>query len=57
VLETKVLPVDKNALGLEDTPVPTERIIIERVAVNPKLDASLFTKPVTAPPSSVKPNH
>jgi len=43
VLETRVLPVGKNALGLRDTPVPPEKIIIERVTVNPKLDEKLFS--------------
>jgi hypothetical protein len=45
VLETKVLPVTKTALGFRDTPVPTEKIIIEKVVVNPKLDESLFKRP------------
>jgi hypothetical protein len=43
VLETRVLPVGKNQLGLRDTPVPPEKIIIERVMVNPKLDEKLFS--------------
>lgn len=45
VLETKVLPVVKNSLGLKDPPVPVERITIEKVQVNPKLADTLFTKP------------
>jgi hypothetical protein len=45
VLETRVLPVAKTATGMRDTPVPPERITIENVVVNPKLDASLFSKP------------
>ena len=45
VLETRVLPVAKTATGLRDTPVPPERIIIDKVTVNPKLDDSLFGKP------------
>ncbi len=45
VLETKVLPVGKNALGLKDTPVPVEKINIEKVTVNPNLSDSLFSKP------------
>jgi len=45
VLETKVLPVAKTALGLKDPPVPVERTIIEKVVINPKLEESLFTKP------------
>jgi len=45
VLETKVLPAAQKLPGLRQTPVPTEKIIIEKVAVNPKLDESLFSKP------------
>jgi hypothetical protein len=44
-LETKVLPVGKTAMGLKDPPVPAEKIVIESVVVNPKLDEALFTKP------------
>src|SRR5882762_1001716 len=45
VLETKVLPVAQTALGIKDTPVPTEKIIVDKVVVNPKLDGKLFSKP------------
>jgi outer membrane lipoprotein-sorting protein len=45
VLETKVLPVAKTALGLKDPRVPAEKIMIDKVVVNPKLDESLFSKP------------
>jgi hypothetical protein len=45
VLETRVLPVAKTATGMRDSPVPPEKITIEKVDVNPKLDASLFAKP------------
>jgi hypothetical protein len=44
VSETRVLPVRTNALGLRDTPVPPERIVIEKVVVNPKLEEQLFSK-------------
>jgi hypothetical protein len=44
VLETRVLPVGKTALGFRDTPVPPEKITIEKVVVNPKLDEKLFSK-------------
>jgi len=55
VLETRVLPVAKTATGLRDTPVPPEKIIIEKVTVNPKLDDSLFAKPlIEAVPSKAK---
>jgi hypothetical protein len=46
VLETRVLPVAKTALGLRDTLVPPEKALIEKVVINPKLDAGLFSKPV-----------
>lgn len=45
VLETRVLSVAKTVLGLRDTPVPPEKIVIDKVAVNPKLDDSRFSKP------------
>lgn len=47
VLETRVLSVARTATGFRDTPVPPEKIIIDKVAVNPKLDDSLFAKPET----------
>ncbi len=42
MLETKVLPVETTARGFKDPPVPPERITIDKVEVNPKLDPSLF---------------
>ncbi len=54
VLETKVLPVAKTALGLKDPPVPAEKISIEKVVVNPKLEESLFSKPVITVASNVR---
>jgi len=54
VLETKVLPVGTTARGFQDAPVPAERITIEKVVVNPKLDASLFSKPEVAAASNGK---
>jgi hypothetical protein len=44
-LETKVLQVARTVLGMRDPSVPPEKILIERVVVNPKLDESLFSKP------------
>ena len=44
VLETKVLPVAKTATGFKDSPVPVEKLTIETVTVNPKLDDSQFSK-------------
>jgi hypothetical protein len=48
VFETKVLPVAKTATGFNDTPVPVEKIALDNVVVNPKLDDSLFVKPTVA---------
>ena len=45
VLETRVVPVTKTALGLRDTPFAPERTLIEKVVINPGFDAALFSKP------------
>ena len=45
VLETHVLPVGKTATGLRDTPVPEEKIMVDKVVVNPQLADTLFAKP------------
>jgi hypothetical protein len=45
VLETKVLPVGRTAMGTKDPPVPVEKTFIEKVEVNPKLEQAHFTKP------------
>lgn len=55
LVETKVLPVQKTATGLRDTPVPVERIVIAKVVVNPKLDPTLFSKPNPGTPARVQP--
>ena len=44
VLETRVLPVGANSLGMRDTPVPPERMVIDKVLVNPKVEEKLFSK-------------
>jgi hypothetical protein len=44
VLETRVVPVGKNSLGMRDTPVPPETIVIDKVVVNPKVEEKLFSK-------------
>ena len=44
VLETKVLPIAKTAMGIKDPPVPPEKIIIEKVTVNPNLNETVFSK-------------
>ncbi len=45
VLETRVLPIANTTAKVKELPPPTEKIIIEKVAVNPKLEPSLFSKP------------
>jgi hypothetical protein len=47
LLETRVLPVPRTALG-RDTPVPPEKIVIDKIVVNPKFDEQLFSKLVTS---------
>jgi hypothetical protein len=42
LLETRVLAVNP---GAKEPPIPTEKIIVEKVEVNPKLDELLFSKP------------
>jgi len=54
VLETRVLPVTKTAMGLRDTPVPPEKTLIEKVVINPKLDAGLFSKPAIPTKSAAR---
>jgi hypothetical protein len=44
VLETRVLPVARTAMAIRDTPVPPEKIVIDKVVVNPKFDERLFSK-------------
>jgi hypothetical protein len=45
VLETRVLPVTYAASGAGNSVIPVEKIILDRVEVNPRLDTSLFAKP------------
>jgi hypothetical protein len=45
VLETKVLPLAGPSQRVKEIPVPVERISVEKVVLNAKLDASLFSKP------------
>jgi len=59
VLETKVLPLaaakgGRPAAG--SASFPTEKIVIDKLDVNPKLDAALFTKPSTETAGLVKPH-
>jgi hypothetical protein len=54
VLETRVLPVTKTAMGLRDTPVPPEKTLIEKVVINPQFDAGLFSKPAIPTKSAAR---
>jgi len=54
LLETRVLPVVRTLLGFKDPPVPPEKAIIDKVAVNPKLDDSRFSKPEVQLASATK---
>ena len=45
VLETRVLPIANSTAKDNELPSQSERITIEKVAVNPKLEAFLFSKP------------
>jgi hypothetical protein len=47
LLETRVLPSSNPASRVKESPIPAEKIVIERVLINPKLDASLFSRPRT----------
>jgi len=53
-LETRVLSVARNSLGLRDTPVPPEKIIIDKIVVNPKFDEKLFSSVEVATVSKTK---
>ena len=55
-METKVLAVTSSGTASKNPPVQVERIVIDKVEVNPKLDTSLFTKPVIENASLAKPH-
>jgi hypothetical protein len=56
VLETKVMAVTGSGTASKNLPVQVEKIVIEKVQVNPKLDASLFSKPVIETATLAKPH-
>jgi hypothetical protein len=56
VLETRVLPLAPADKRVRALPIPPEKIVIDKVEVNPKLDAALFTKPaLNSASASAKP--
>jgi len=54
VLETRVLPIAHPTSPVRAVSTPPEKIVIDKVVVNPKLDASLFSKPEIQVASSKK---
>ena len=54
VLETRVLPIANPTSKVRVVAVPPEKIVIDKVVVNPKLDASVFAKPEVQMASSKK---
>jgi hypothetical protein len=48
VMETKVLPVATAGQGRKESSFPPEKIIVEKVVVNPNLEESRFLKPLVA---------
>jgi hypothetical protein len=45
LLETHVLPLHGAGAGIREVPFPPEQIVVDKVVVNPKLEAARFTKP------------
>lgn len=56
LLETKVLPVANAPKNVRQSNFPVEKIVLEKVTVNPKLDAALFSKPVVQTAALAKPH-
>jgi hypothetical protein len=58
LLETKVLPLatQGKAAPAASASVPVEKIVIDKVQVNPKLEASLFSRPVIETAALAKPH-
>ncbi len=54
LLETKVVPVTRTALGTKDPPVPPETILVDNAVVNAKLEDARFSKPVLQLASNAK---
>jgi hypothetical protein len=55
MLETRVMPVGDQPKGVRQASFPPEKIAIDKVLINPKLDAAHFTKPVIETASLSKP--
>jgi hypothetical protein len=48
VLETRVLPMKQPTAAAKVGPIQAEKIMIEKIVINPKLEESLFAKPQIA---------
>ena len=57
LLETRVLPAANQSKGVRQANFPPEKIVIDKVQINPRLDASRFTKPVIETATLSKPQH
>ncbi len=44
-LDTQVLAVTPAGSKVKQAPIPAERIVVDKVSINPKLDATVFAKP------------
>ncbi len=56
LLETRVLPAASASKSVRQSSFPAEKIVIDKVELNSKLDASLFTKPVIQTAALTKPH-
>jgi hypothetical protein len=55
VLETRVLPMKPPTAAAKAGPIQAEKILIEKVVINPKLEEALFAKPqIAAAPKAKK---
>lgn len=55
VLETRVVPIGTPKGARVASPYPPEKIVIDKVQVNPKFEAALFARPVIETTASAKP--
>ena len=55
LLETRVLPLPAGTTSrFRQTPVPSEKIVIDKVQINPKFEESLFARPAIETTAQVK---
>jgi hypothetical protein len=56
LLETRVLPVNRPGANSGSTPIQVEKIVIDKVQINPPLAASSFSKPAGESATVTKPH-